>query len=420
MNSINVLNEGYSSAFNEVDFHCTNADGSKIFDEDNNAYIDLSMGGGCCLLGHQPPFITTAITQQLMRGSIYTIPNKLTYQCAENLHAMMPWYSDFVFCSTGSEATLRALRIARAYNKKSKVAMFSGSWHGSHDFLLYEEDYDNESNEPSLKRKSSGMLDSLDEHVVLLPYNDPYAFEILDKFKTELSLVIIEPVQGSNPQSKIDEFLNQLREFCTHNKILLCFDEVITGARLALGGAQEYFNIKADLATYGKSIGGGLPLGIVAGTPEVMSTIKSTHSPVFMGGTFSANPLSMAACLATTSYLINNKNCYLELEQSSNYLRSSINEFCINHSIKARLIGIGSFNRLIFTDVSIRSRKERDLLELEWSEQADFFSHLRRLGVYIGSNRIIYLSTAHSVNDIDKVILAFETALSLYHSKGFI
>lgn len=406
-----ILNEGYTS--DRITF--SSSEDCYIFDDKGTRYIDLTMGSGTHLLGHNNKYLTDEIIAQIKKGTLFTVKNNLTSEVAKLIRKSVPNAERIVFCNTGSEATMRAARIARAYTKKKKIAIFSGGWHGGNELYLYDIDYFSES--LMTRHKSSGIPDEFKDLVTILPYNDEKAFEIIKNNSDNLAMVIIEPSQGSNPRDDIQPFLLKLREITREMNIVLCFDEIITGFRVSLGGAQEYFNIKADLITYGKTLGAGLPLGVITGNANIMDTIKgdSKNLPVFMGGTFSGNPLTMSATKAFLQYLHLNKNVYKELEEKSRKLKININNYCIDNNIPLRMIGLNSMLRFIFTDYAIKSRKERELHEISFQKQKDFYSLLlEKKKIFINSNGIIFLSSKHSSEILDYLLESFIDIISLF------
>jgi len=409
-----VLNEGYAGI--NSGFYINKAESCYIYDVNDKQYIDMAMAGGSALLGHAQPELQVALQQQLALGSLYTAPTPLAHDYANLLNEIIPQYQDFVFCSTGSEATMRAIRIAKAFNGKHKIAIFSGCWHGSHDLLLVEEDYNYPLDTPQAKLKSLGTPPELLEHLLLLPYNHKAALDLIKENSDQIAMVFIEPVQGSNPRSDIGSFLSELRVVCNEYSVLLGFDEVITGGRLALGGGQQYFGVEADISTYGKAFGGGLPIGIVAGKKQVMACIRDQS--LFMGGTFSANPLSMCAGLSLLKLLIKSPSVYTQLEKAGEYFRNVINSFCQENNINAHMMGVSSLSRLVFCKPLISSRRERDELEVAWVKQADFYQLLKDHGVYIGGNRINFLSSKHTPEVMNRVIEAYKTCLLIWHKQG--
>lgn len=418
----NIFNEAYGKTDGKI--YVKSAVGDRLEDYDGNEYIDLAMGGGTFIIGHSSPMVIDQMREQLNRGSLYTTPNFITYDFGKLLSKTIRNMNSFVFCNSGSEATMRAVRIARAFTKKRKIGIFSGGWHGSHDMVLVDEDYSDKVENSRTVAKSSGVPKEMLELAIVLPYNHEAAFEIIKKHRDELAVVLVEPAQGSNPRDDMGAFLKGLRSVTRENDILLCFDEIITGFRVALGGAQEYYGIHADMATYGKTIGGGLPIGVVAGKEDIMNTIKNGTSlnpqPIFMGGTFSANPLAMVAGLTTLSYLIDHRNdVYSYLNRSASYLKSEVNSFCEIQGIPARIYGFNSMMRLIFTDKPIRSRRERDKLEIDMQRQNIFYTAMLNSGIHIAGNRLNFLSTAHTEEDIKKILLTYTSILNNFSKVGF-
>ena len=284
--------------------------------------------------------------------------------------------------------------------------------------LLFEEDYTSDENRPAIMFKSAGVPEEIMDMTLMLPYNTDAAFELIEQHKNELAMVIIEPSQGSNPRDDVGEFLCELRRITAKHNILLCFDEIITGFRITLGGCQEHYGVEADIATYGKAIGGGLPIGMIGGTEEVMKVVKSCNGekPVFMGGTFSANPLVMRIARTVLQHLIENReDIYSYLNGNGQYIRNRINEFCVANQIPVRMMGIGSMSRIIFTDKTVKSRRDRDKYEVDDTLQKLFYSYLRfEKGVHVSSNRIIFLSTVHKKEHIEKIVRSIIEALEYF------
>jgi glutamate-1-semialdehyde 2,1-aminomutase len=412
-----VLNAGYE----KTKLHISKAYGCFIEDCSGNVYIDTALGAGTHILGHAHPLIVGEIQKQAAEGTLYILPNRYAYEVGELLSGVIPHFYGFVFCNSGTEATIRATRIARAYTGRKKIAMFSGGWHGGNDMLLFEEDYTGDENQPILMFKSAGVPQEIMDMTLMLPYNTDAAFELIEQHGNELAMVIIEPSQGSNPRDDVGDFLRELRKVTAKHNILLCFDEIVTGFRVALGGCQEYYAVEADIATYGKTLGGGLPIGLVAGTKEVMDVVKGNDhkKPVFMGGTFSANPLVMRVAKAVLQYLIENrKTVYAHLNENGRYIKNMINEFCVANQVPVRMTSIGSMSRMIFTDKPIKSRRERDEFELDEGIQRLFYLYLcLKKGVYISGNRVLFLSTAHKEEHVQKITQSIIEVLE-YFAEG--
>jgi glutamate-1-semialdehyde 2,1-aminomutase len=354
-----------------------------IFDEFNNQYIDTSMGSGSQIIGHGN-ILSRKIAKQIEKGTIYTIPNHHTGYVNELLKKYItPTLHDkYVFCNSGTEANMRAIRLARAFTKRNKIGRFHGGWHGGLDGFI----------------ESQGVPAQTNENIEILPYNDEDCFA---RITSEFAAVIFEPVQGSNPRTDICLFLKRLEKECRKKNVLLIADEILTGFRLAKRGGCEIFDLSPDIVTFGKVLGGGFPIGALGAKEKIMST-----PDVFYGGTFSANPLSMYAATQILEDITQNKTekpliDYDKLNHLGEYFRNTLNSFFIDNSFSIRVFGCNSVNRLIFTDKPIRNRRERDLLESK--NQKQFYKSLVKEGIFINTNGIIHLSMCH-LKLIDKII----------------
>lgn len=407
----NIFNEGYNTPLASDYISC--AEGCNVWDVAKREHVDTSMGCGSMILGHAPRVVEEAIHEQIGHGSIFAAPHAAVHEMGELLAKCLPWFGGFVFCNSGSEAVMRLVRIARAVTGKRKIGLFSGCWHGSWDGTLVEEDYKGPPAQPWAVPRSNGILSAVLEEVLLLPYRSSAAFDLIREHKDDLACVLIEPVQGSNPGGDmIASFLQGLRNVTTECGTLLAFDEVVTGFRLGLGGGQEHFGVYGDLAAYGKIVGGGLPIGMVAGAKAVME--EAQRRGVFFGGTFSANPLTIAAGMATLRYLLQHPETYDYLAAAGNLLRSAVNQHCQQHSLPAHMMGAGSISRLILAAERVHSRRERDLMEPGVEAQRKFYVDVKARGVWIGSNRVQFLSTEHGVNEIGRVAGALCDSLTAF------
>lgn len=281
----------------------TRASGSRMWDVDGNEYIDLTMGLGVLLFGHQPAFLDAALRKQLDAGNHLGAETALAGDVAAGI-ADATGHDRVALVNTGSEAVMTALRVARAVTGRRLVAQFAGSYHGWYDGLVARRQEDGSSAAPA-----PGMLDQAVAETAILDYGDPAALDRLRELGPRLAAILVEPVQMSNIGLQPREFVNELRHVADTTGAVLIFDEMVTGFRLARGGAQEWYGVPADLATYGKVLGGGLPIGVVAGKSELMSAIdggvwgygddSAPDQPrTFFAGTFSRNPLTMAAANA--------------------------------------------------------------------------------------------------------------------------
>lgn len=251
-------------------FYVAKAKGSKIIDVDGNEYIDLTMGFGPHVLGHAPDFVVDAVKKVTPNGFQVGIHNPHQEPLARLIIDAAPGLEQVVFTNSGSEATLYAIRVARANTGKLKIGLFDGSYHGAHDIVLMDVHRNSPKESPISFPRGGGIPKEMVEQVLMLPYRSPKAFDLIRQHKDELSCVLLEPVQSSNPRLDTKEWMQELREVCQESGVLFIMDEVITGFRLAYGGGQEYFEIQPDIATYGKIMGGGLPVGAVAGSREIM------------------------------------------------------------------------------------------------------------------------------------------------------
>lgn len=395
-----IKNDGYECPTLTVE----KAYGCYIEDSVGNKYIDTTVGNGTHILGHASLIVNDAISEQINNGILYTTPNNTAYDVAELISYAYSTLESVIFCNSGSEATMRAARIARSYTNKDKIAIFSGAWHGGNELFMYDHDYS--SNDLTTRHKSSGIPDSFLRNVIVLPYNDEKAFDIINDNKDELAMVIVEPSQGSNPRDDMGDYLRKLRKATQENEVLLCFDEIITGFRVSYGGCQEYYNIDADIVTFGKTVGGGLPIGVLAGKREIFKIISGGDNlPVFMGGTFSANPLVMRVSKALLSYLYSNQSyVYKDLKKKGGHLKDKFNNHCKTNDIDAQMMGIGSMLRVMHSRQFIKSRRERDRLETDAARIDGFYQNLLGDGVFVNSNKIMFISLSHTDDIVDRLL----------------
>ena len=292
------------------------AKGACMTDVDGNEYIDLTMGYGPHVLGHAPDCVVDAISSQVAKGAHFGLHNSHQIRLAELITESSSSVEEVVFANSGTEATMYAIRAARAYTGKDRVALFDGNYHGVHDTALVAANAKSPRERPANHPKSAGIPRETLDHVLMLPYRSPAAFDLIREHRDELAVVALEPVQSSNPRLDTREWMEELRSVCEENGVLFLLDEVITGFRLAYGGVQERFDLGADLVTYGKAIGGGTPIGAVGGRRELMDVFGAGALPpgsdhdlrakrirVFSGTTFAGNPLSMCAGVACLEHL---------------------------------------------------------------------------------------------------------------------
>ena len=398
------------------------AEGPCLTDVDGNEYIDLTGGFGPNVLGNKPAVVEAALSAQIKKGWHFGIPSAPQQELAELVKAAGPCVDHVVFCNSGTEATMFAIRAARAFTGKEKVALFDGSYHGVHDYALVKADETSDRSRPTQTFLGGGIPETIGKDLMLtLPYRDNTAFDIIQEHKDELALVMIEPVQSSNPRLDSGDFLHGLKAVCEESNVLFMLDEVITGFRIDYGGCQTYYDLKPDLVTYGKAVGGGLPVGAVGGRQAVMNTFSGRDGApfIFAGGTFSGNPLTMTAGVAATTYMRDNQaEIYPYLAEQGNRLASEINSFCESRQIPARIMNAGSMFHLVFTNKDIESSRD---LSNEWKiAEREFYLHLLSHDVIVPGIHLAFLSHAHRPEHVDKVIDAFKAAFEDLQADGLV
>ncbi|MET0621646.1 MAG: amino acid adenylation domain-containing protein [Pyrinomonadaceae bacterium] len=388
------------------------ADGARLRDIDGNEYVDITMGFGVHLFGHRPPFVAAAIEEQLRRG-IEMGPRPALVGEVASLVCELTGMERATFCNSGTEAVMTALRLARARTGRTKVAIFAGSYHGHSDGTLAR------AREVGGHHLSAplapGIPPRVVEDVLVLDYGSPRALEILREHGDELAAVLVEPVQSRHPELQPREFLHELRDWTRASGVVLIFDEMVTGFRIHPGGAQAWFGVEADLATYGKIAGGGLPIGIVAGRAPFMDGIDGglweygdasypRAETTYFGGTFCQHPLAMASARAVLQHLKERgPSLQSELNERTSRLAATLNEHFAREEMPIRVAHFGSLFRFNYTG-------NLDLL----------FYHLLTKGVYVWEWRNCFLSTAHTDEDLAHVVRAVTESADEMRAGGFI
>jgi glutamate-1-semialdehyde 2,1-aminomutase len=414
--ALNLIPGGVNSpvrafkAVNSKPLFITKASGSKIWDVDGNKFIDYVMSWGPLILGHAHPEVISAVKNVLKNGTSYGAPTEIEVKLAELIKKMMPSVELVRMVNSGTEATMSAIRLARAYTGRKKIIKFEGCYHGHADSFLVKAG----SGATTLGIPSSpGVPDEMASLTLNAKFNDINSVEKLVKEnKNEIACIIVEPVPGNMgvvlPE---DDFLLKLRQICDDEKILLIFDEVITGFRLAPGGAQEFFGVKADLTTLGKIIGGGFPVGAYGGKKEIMELIAPS-GPVYQAGTLSGNPVAMTAGYTTLKILYENrKRTYKQLEDKAKTLAENFKAIAQKNNIKIQINQIASMMTVFFAESEVRDYDTA--LRSDTNKFARFFNLMLENGVYLPPSQFeaMFLSTAHSDDDIEKTIIAFEKSI---------
>ncbi len=387
------------------------ARGSRIVDCSGNEYIDYLLGSGPMFLGHAHPAVVAAVREQLERGSSYLMINEPAIRLAEVIVELVPCAESVCFHSSGSEAVFFALRLTRAHRRREKILKFEGAFHGMSDYALMSNQWTQAPHEfPSAVPNSAGIPDAIAEQVLIAPFNNSdTATAIIDKHHDELAAVIVEPLQRTIPPRP--GFLQALRDVTRHYEIPLIFDEVVTGFRLALGGAQEYYGVTPDLCALGKSISGGHPLGILCGKREILalaSPERRDADAVKLTGTFSANPISAVAALACIDEL-RTPGCYDRLAERGRRLMRALQQRLDEARIPAQVTGEPSAFQPWFTDHEIVDH--RSCLSANWQRGIELVDRLLDAGV-VKAHEKFFVSMAHTDEDIELTLEAFAVAVA--------
>jgi amino acid adenylation domain-containing protein/non-ribosomal peptide synthase protein (TIGR01720 family) len=387
------------------------AQGSKTWDVDGNEYLDITMGFGVNLFGHQPKFITEAIEKQLKENLQLGLQTPLGGEVAE-LICDLTGMERVTFCNSGTEAVMTALRLACTATGRDKIVQFAMSYHGHFDGTLGEA---LSSDEPTAIPMAPGVKSNMVADVLVLDYGNFHSLEMIQAHADELAAVLVEPVQSRRPNLQPKEFLLKLRQLTLKEKIPLIFDEMITGFRIHPGGAQAWFGVQADIATYGKIVGGGMPIGVVAGKAAYLDGIDGGFwnygdasypqaETTFFAGTFCKHPLAMAASLAVMREIKQQGPTLQEqLNQRTTRLVETLNSYFEAENVPIRIWHFGSLFRFSYSG-------NLDLL----------FYHLLEKGVYIWEGRNCFLSTAHTDEDIEYFIKAVKESVEELRQGGFL
>lgn len=388
------------------------AQGAYLYDEDDNKLIDYINSWGPMILGHAFQPVVDAVIERAKLGTSFGMPTELETEIAALAVKMIPNIDKIRFVNSGTEACMSAIRLARGFTGRDKIVKFKGCYHGHSDsFLIQAGSGASTFGTPN----SPGVTAGTAKDTLLAQYNDlENVKELILANPNEIAAIIIEPVAGNmGCVPPKDGFLEGLRQLCTENGILLIFDEVMTGFRLAKGGAQELFNIKADIMCYGKVIGGGLPVGAFAAREEIMNYLAPL-GPVYQAGTLSGNPLAMAAGLAMLQALNNDSDVYNRLEQKTAYLEAGMRKVLSENNIEFTINRVGSMISVHFdaeevVDFTTAAKGDNDRFK-------QFFHGMLNEGVYIApsSYETWFITDALSYEDLDFTIRAVEKVVKKF------
>lgn len=383
--------------------------GSKMIDADNNEYIEYIGSWGPHIFGHNPDFIINELTKMMKKGTSFGAPTDTEIKMAKIITELVPSVELVRMTNSGTEATMSAIRATRGFTGRDKFIKFEGCYHGHGDFFLIKAG----SGALTLGVPTSpGVTKGNAQDTLTADYNDiDSVVKLVEANKSEIAAIIIEPIAGNMGVIKSQpEFLDELRKICDAEGIILIFDEVMTGFRVAAGGAQEVLGIKPDLSTFGKIIGGGLPVGAFGGKREIMESIAPV-GPVYQAGTLSGNPLAMTAGYAALKHIQDNPGIYNELEEKSAYLEQGMKDNLDRLDKKYFMVRIGSMMCMFFTEEPVHDFNAA--VKSDTKLYGKYFNEMLNNGIYLAPAQFeaMFISTAHTKEDLDKTIEAHFNSL---------
>jgi glutamate-1-semialdehyde 2,1-aminomutase len=389
----------------------TRGEGARFWDADGNEFVDYIGSWGPHLFGHNPPFIKEALLNAIENGTSFGTPTELEVKMAEIITSLVASVEQVRMVNSGTEATMSAIRTARGYTGKDKFIKFEGCYHGHADYFLIKAG----SGALTLGVPTSpGVTNGNASDTLLADYNDIDSVKkIIQVSKNEIAAVIIEPIAGNMGVIKAnDDFIKELRSICDEEKIVLVFDEVMSGFRVAAGGAQEVLSVTPDLSTFGKIIGGGLPVGAFGGKEEIMKQL-APGGPVYQAGTLSGNPLAMAAGYSALKHIKDHPEIYDELEEKSSYLERGFKENLKSVGKYYSMNRVGSMMCMFFTEEPVDNFN--DAVKSDTELYGKYFNEMLKRGIYLAPAQFeaLFVSTVHSKEDLDKTIRAHKESLEV-------
>jgi len=391
------MNEGYSDGKNLF----SSGIGSNIF-VGKKKFLDLSLCAGSLILGHNSEIFKKSLNQALKKNiSNFAAKNEHAYSFSKTLKKKFPSYSKFIFCNSGTEAVFKSLRIARAVTKKELIISVTGSWHGSTGELLF-------TNNKKLNNTelSEGLDKQAKNKIKFIPYNNiEVSKKILNKHKKKIMCIIIEPIQGCLPQDA-KKYLKFLDNYSKKNKILMIFDEMITGLRFNCSSVQSEFKLNPSITTFGKCFGGGLPIGIIALKKDIVKKLDKKKKKVFFGGTFSGNSINTYVANNVVNYILKNKkNIFENLKKKSEYLEKELNNFFEKENYDAKCFRSCSMLRIVFTKKIIENRLQRDFFEKKKNHKINKLKKFfMSKNIYYPNSGIIFIATSTSFNNLKNLV----------------
>ena len=398
------------TAVSSTPFIVKKSKGSLITDVDNNSYVDFIGSWGAMILGHSDNRILKKLNKVSKNGLTYGAPNVAETEIAEFIINNIPSIDKIRMVNSGTEATMSAARLARGYTKKDIIIKFNGCYHGHGDAFLVEAG----SGATTFgKPSSSGVTKGSSKDTISLPYNDKEAIKkIFSKYKNKIACVIIEPIAGNMNFVRSDKsFLSLIRKLCTQNNTLLIFDEVMTGFRVNFKGAQACYKIKPDLTTFGKVIGGGLPVGAFGGKSKIMDML-APDGPIYQAGTLSGNPLAMNCGLETLK-IISKKNFFKKLSTKTKSFADNLNKIATDYKYDFHADSEGGMFGLYFTNK--KPKNIEDIKKSNLDEFNRFFTHMINNGVFFAPSAYEagFMSESHTNKDLEKIYRLFKSFIKL-------
>lgn len=413
--SLQTFPAGSNGEFNlppELAMVIAGGQGCELWDTEGRRYLDFSMGWGSSLVGHARPEVVAAVQRQAPLGSNFAYVTENSLALAEEICRLSPACEQVRFCASGTEATMYCQRLARAYTGKPKILKFEGAYHGANEIGVTSLFPHRLVDFPKADPSSAGIPDAIVRDILVAPYNDAETAEkLIRRHASRLAAVIVEPLQRCTPPR--ENFLQALRKTCSDKNVLLVFDEVVTGFRLAYGGAQEYYGVIPDLVAYGKALGGGYPIGAFGGRREMMSLVREERlgksGYVWVASTLGGNPISSAAALAALS-VFRGEDTYTRLHDLGRYLRLGIEAMLETNGIKAQVIGDGPLAQVVFSKAPVfdyRSTRRGNR-----KRGRELMLALFQRGIFLNPmGTKLYLSLAHTQDVCDQFLERFEEAL---------
>ena len=399
--------------FRPYPFFVNKATNKNLIDVDGNRYVDYWMGHWALILGHSPNVVVKKLDRQIRQGTLYGTANDISVKLGETIKKSIPISELLRFCTTGSEATMYAIRIARAVTKKRIICKTIGGWHGFNTDLMQSVNYPFELDE------GVGMTGREGDFVESIPFNDlDRSIRLLESVKDDLACIIIEPLLGGGGCVPADiNFLKGLEEYCKRNDILYILDEIVTGFRLNFGSVSSLYHLNPDMITLGKIVGGGLPIGVVCGKKEIMKVANPVENRnkeqlcYIGGGTFSSNPLTMTAGYATIDYISKNRQTvYNKINKLGDMARNGLKKLFSDYGLKTEVTGLGSLFLTHFLSNKVNQITNANDVALSDNDTLTkyHFSLMAKYGIFFLPHKMGAISIVHDVKDIQSLINATE------------